>query len=213
MASAVALGAGLRGLPGWLETVPAAPESSGRVYHQTVVSAFSPDGSVWERIPRRMTLRKWNKVYVKTSARGGSVLLLVEKLKPGDAGDAAWTAVDNTGRVQALNMRNKAVYSLRPQRGIDYSPMSPLTKEQQRDTEAASWNLVRRAGEDGGNIPERLHPEPRRARGRYSHILREGPSAAPRGSGTWRTWGPSPSATAPSASGVPWSCSRSASPP
>ena len=59
--------------------------------------------------------RKWNRVYVRTAKgqdRSGVVMLLIKKAAV--RGQHAWTAVDPTGRVQVIDLRDKAMISSRP---------------------------------------------------------------------------------------------------
>ena len=74
-----------------------------------------------------MAVKKWSNVYAKTQARQGVVMLAVEKVDPHDASDSRCTCVDPVLRVQVVNLRNRQIYTLRPQTGIQYAPMVGLS--------------------------------------------------------------------------------------
>ena len=126
--------------------LPADSDQQRRVFTKRTVDRGLWNGSLWERVPRLMVLRKWNKLYVKTSPSTGVTFLLIEKLKPDDNSDVQWTAIDSVRRVQVVNLRNKAVYALKSLRNVRYDPFAPLSKTEQTLAEKASWDIVRRAG-------------------------------------------------------------------
>ena len=140
----------------FLSEQPVPVPSARRVFVHRTVDRGGWNGFLWDRLPRLMVLRKWNKLYVKTGPNGGVTFLLIEKLKPNDNADAQWTAIDTTRRVQVVNLRNKAVYALKAMRGINYDPVAPLTKEEQTQAEKASWTLVRRAGGSSPSTNEKI---------------------------------------------------------
>ena len=131
----------------WAEGPPAGGPPPSRVFRQEIV----PENvSAWDRLWGTMVLRKWGNVYVKTSPTTGVVMLLIEKVYPGDAQSTEWTTVDGAKRGQIVNLRNRSVYTLRAQPGIKYSPMVALSSDDWKKTEQASWDVVRRAGGDTG---------------------------------------------------------------
>ena len=89
-----------------------------------------------------MAVKKWSNVYAKTQARQGVVMLAVEKVDPHDANDSRWTCVDPVLRVQVVNLRNRQIYTLRPQAGIQYAPMVGLSNEDKSRIEKQSWDVV-----------------------------------------------------------------------
>ena len=52
-----------------------------------------------------MPWAQWNKVYYRTQADQGVILLIVEKVDSNNRTDARWVGVDPTGRVQMHNLR------------------------------------------------------------------------------------------------------------
>ena len=126
---------------------PPVDQDSVRVFRQSVFFNDS-NSSFFGRFFDRMVLRKWNHVYVKTSPRAGVVMMLIEKVIAGDPQDMGWTAVDSALRVQVVNLRNRAVYTLKKIPGVNYSPMVALTTEQKQKIEDASFAVIKRAGGD-----------------------------------------------------------------
>ena len=146
---------------------PAAPgEQSDRVFRQAVV--FREDQNAFRK-PEVMVWRKWNTVYVRVEPRRGVRLLLVEKLRPADQHDSAWTAVDTAKRVAVVNLQNRTVYTARAQNNITYGPAPTLSREEKEAVERASWEIVRRAarGHDVVNVVRRAHV----GRSRYRALL------------------------------------------
>ena len=142
---------------GFFSDIPENTEAEGplaggpppsRVFRQEIIPE---NASAWGRLWGTMVLRKWGNVYVKTSPTSGVVMLLIEKVYPGDAQSTEWTTVDGAKRVQIVNLRNRSVYTLRAQPGIKYSPMVALSSDDRKKTEQASWDVVRRAGGDTGD--------------------------------------------------------------
>ena len=83
----------------FLSEQPVPVPSARRVFVHRTVDRGGWNGFLWDRLPRLMVLRKWNKLYVKTGPNGGVTFLLIEKLKPNDHVDVQWTAIDTTRRV------------------------------------------------------------------------------------------------------------------
>lgn len=114
-------------------------------------------------VPWHMPLRKWSTLYVKTHLERVVAFRLVERLHADGAAGTEWTAVDATRRVQVVNLRNRALCTMWPQRGVKYTPMVGLSSKERRVVEASSWDVVRRAGGDIGTHPGKylvLSPPP-----------------------------------------------------
>ena len=130
------------------------PAGTDRIFRQTVHTQPVSVGS-----DSTMVLKKWNKVYVRTTADKGIVMLLVEKLITTEAKDTRWTAVDPALNIQAINMKNASTYSTKAQTNVTYSPIPGFTKDEKSAIEKASWEFVRKAlaGRDVEPMKRRVH--------------------------------------------------------
>ena len=130
------------------------PAGTDRIFRQTVHPQPASVGT-----ESTMVLKKWNKVYVRTTADKGIVMLLVEKLITTKAKDTRWTAVDPALNIQVINMKNTTTYSTKAQTNVTYSPIPGFTKDEKSAIEKASWEFVRKAlaGRDVEPMKRRVH--------------------------------------------------------
>ena len=92
--------------------------------------------------------KAWNRIYWKTGRSQGVTMLLVEKV-PGEVGK--WTAVDPTGRVQVLDLRDKSKCFTRLNaagaRGVEWADTVGLTEAgKQKAIEHSSSAIARHKG-------------------------------------------------------------------
>ena len=130
------------------------PAGTDRIFRQTVHPQPASVGT-----ESTMVLKKWNKIYVKTTADKSIVMLPVEKLITTEAKDTRWTAVDPALNIQVINIKNSTTYSTKTQTNVTYSPIPGFTKDEKSAIEKASWEFVRKAlaGRDVEPMKRRVH--------------------------------------------------------
>ena len=148
-------------LPEDVEAEPGAPADPEEDAAAGKEEAFSDDyetadSTVYENLSGHKHFvmagyRKWNRVYVRTGKavdRTGVVMLLVHPVP--SRGRSVWTALDPSGRVQSIDLRDKARISSRPFNGWDYTDSPGLSPAQQVQAEDASQRLIARI--DGARV-------------------------------------------------------------
>ena len=90
----------------------------------------------------QMTLSKWTRLYVKTGAHSGRVVLVIQKVRPRDRVDHRWTYVRPDRTVGIIDTGRRDKVSARRVTGTDYEPFPALTSEEKRDAEEASRDAI-----------------------------------------------------------------------
>ena len=88
---------------------------------------------------------KWNRIYVTTGRGRGKVVLAIGRLYPKKRNDATWTVVDNSRRVTTLNINDRRRVSVKRTTGVTWEEFAGLSREEKREAEEASRDLVFRA--------------------------------------------------------------------
>ena len=88
---------------------------------------------------------KWSRIYVTTSRGHGKVVLAIGRLYPKKRNDATWTVVDNLRRVTTLNINDRRRVSVKRTAGVTWEEFAGLSREEKREAEEASRDLVLRA--------------------------------------------------------------------
>ena len=112
---------------------------------ETDVPDDSESLSFFRRRRAMSPVAKWCRLYVTTSRGRGRVLLAIQRLHPRKRGDATWTVVDNARRVTTLNVNDRRRVALRRTTGIEWEEFAGLSREEKREAEEASRDLVLRA--------------------------------------------------------------------
>ena len=90
----------------------------------------------------QMTLSKWTRLYVRTGANTGRVVLVIQKVRPRDRIDHRWTYIRPDRTVGILDTGRRDRVSARRVAGTDYEAFPALTSEEKRDAEEASRDAI-----------------------------------------------------------------------
>ena len=92
---------------------------------------------------------KWSRIYVSTGRGHGKVVLAIGRLYPKKRNDATWTVVDNLRRVSTLNINDRRRVSVKRTPGVTWEEFAGLSREENREAEETSRDLVFRASRPG----------------------------------------------------------------
>ena len=90
----------------------------------------------------QMTLTKWTRLYVKTGATSGRVVLVIQKVRPRDRVDHRWTYIRPDRSVSIIDTGKRDKVSARRIAGTDYEAFPALTAAEKRDAEEASRDAI-----------------------------------------------------------------------
>ena len=92
---------------------------------------------------------KWSRIYVSTGRGHGKVVLAMGRLYPKKRNDATWTVVDNLRRISTLNINDRRRVSVKRTPGVTWEEFAGLSREEKREAEETSCDLVLRASLPG----------------------------------------------------------------
>ena len=125
-------------------TTPAPSEATGHA--STEPEDPSEERPSFFRRRREMApVSKWSRIYVSTGRGRGKVVLAIGRLHPKKRNDATWTVVDNARRVTTLNINDRRRVSVKRTTGVTWEEFAGLSREEKREAEEASRDLVLRA--------------------------------------------------------------------
>ena len=125
-------------------TTPAHPETTG--YASTEPEDPSEERpSFFQRNREMAPVSKWSRIYVSTGRGWGKVVRAIGRLYPKKRNDATWTVVDNARRVTTLNINDQRRVSVKRTTGVTWEEFAGLSREEKREAEEASRDLVLRA--------------------------------------------------------------------
>ena len=130
--------------PGWGFSTSTTTEAE-HFEHEEEEEEAEDAPSFFSRRRGMPAVSKWAKLYV-TSGRGqGRVVLAIARLHPRKRNDATWTVVDSSRRVSTLNLNDRRRVSARRTTGVQWEEFPPLSRDEKREAEEASRDLVLRA--------------------------------------------------------------------